>query len=150
MNWDAVGAIGEIVGAVAVVVTLVYLAKQVNDNSKQVKLNTTQDFAGLVQDAFAPIYNSVDTLRIFNVGIENPASLDAAELATFYFFMDRLLNNIGPLITHHKAGVMSDTEFLHYKALYLEWVDSPGGQSWIQARPRLYFRQILQDLSALP
>jgi len=29
MNWDAVGAIGEIIGAIAVVVTLVYLATQV-------------------------------------------------------------------------------------------------------------------------
>ncbi len=29
MNWDALGAIGEIVGALAVVITLVYLASQV-------------------------------------------------------------------------------------------------------------------------
>ena len=28
MNWDAAGAIGEIIGAIAVVVTLAYLAKQ--------------------------------------------------------------------------------------------------------------------------
>ena len=30
MNWDAIGAVGEILGAVAVVATLVYLARQVN------------------------------------------------------------------------------------------------------------------------
>ena len=29
MNWEAIGAIGEFVGAVAVVVTLIYLAVQV-------------------------------------------------------------------------------------------------------------------------
>ena len=28
MNWDAIGAVGEMVGAVAVVLTLVYLAVQ--------------------------------------------------------------------------------------------------------------------------
>ena len=28
MNWDAIGAVGEIVGALAVVVTLIYLAVQ--------------------------------------------------------------------------------------------------------------------------
>jgi hypothetical protein len=28
MNWDAIGAIGEIVGAIAVVATLVYLSVQ--------------------------------------------------------------------------------------------------------------------------
>jgi hypothetical protein len=29
MNWDAIGAVGEIVGAIAVVATLIYLASQV-------------------------------------------------------------------------------------------------------------------------
>lgn len=34
MNWDAIGAIGEIVGALAVVVTLMYLSIQTRHNSK--------------------------------------------------------------------------------------------------------------------
>lgn len=33
MNWDAVGAIGEIAGAVAVVLTLFYLASQIRQNT---------------------------------------------------------------------------------------------------------------------
>ena len=34
MNWDAVGAIGEIIGAVAVIVTLIYLAVQIGDGAR--------------------------------------------------------------------------------------------------------------------
>jgi hypothetical protein len=37
MNWEAVGAIGEIVGAVGVIVTLGYLAVQVRQNSRQLE-----------------------------------------------------------------------------------------------------------------
>ena len=33
MNWEAVGAIGEVSGAGAVVVTLFYLARQIRQNS---------------------------------------------------------------------------------------------------------------------
>ena len=33
MNWDAMGAIGEVVGALAVVVTLIYLAMQIRHNT---------------------------------------------------------------------------------------------------------------------
>ena len=33
MNWEALGAIGEIVGAVAVIATLAYLAVQIRQNS---------------------------------------------------------------------------------------------------------------------
>ncbi len=35
MNWDAIGAIAEIVGATAVVVTLYYLAMQVRESRLQ-------------------------------------------------------------------------------------------------------------------
>ena len=33
MNWDAIGAVGEIVGAVAVLVTLLYLSRQIRQNT---------------------------------------------------------------------------------------------------------------------
>lgn len=36
MNWEAIGAIGEIIGALAVVVSLVYLSVQIRQNTKQV------------------------------------------------------------------------------------------------------------------
>ena len=31
MNWDAIGAVGEVIGAVAVVLTIGYLAKQTKE-----------------------------------------------------------------------------------------------------------------------
>ena len=37
MNWEAIGAVGETVGALAVLVTLVYLAMQIRQNTKAVQ-----------------------------------------------------------------------------------------------------------------
>jgi hypothetical protein len=34
MNWDAIGAIGEILGAISVLVTLVYLAQQIRQSNR--------------------------------------------------------------------------------------------------------------------
>ena len=42
MNWDAIGAIGEIIGAIAVVATLGYLAVQIRQNSTQARLSSVQ------------------------------------------------------------------------------------------------------------
>lgn len=39
MNWEAMGALGEIVGAAAVVVTLVYLSVQVRQNTRSMDEN---------------------------------------------------------------------------------------------------------------
>jgi len=41
-NWDALGAIGEIAGAIAVLVTLIYLAIQIKDNSELAKVQINQ------------------------------------------------------------------------------------------------------------
>ena len=39
MNWEAIGAAGEVVGAIAVVASLVYLAVQLRVNSKTLRAN---------------------------------------------------------------------------------------------------------------
>ena len=43
MNWEAVGAIGETIGALGVVVSLVYLAIQLRTNSQTLKANAAWD-----------------------------------------------------------------------------------------------------------
>jgi len=34
MSWEAIGALGELVGAISVLLTLLYRAKQIKENSK--------------------------------------------------------------------------------------------------------------------
>ena len=34
MNWEAIGAVGEILGAAGVIVTLVYLARQIHVSNR--------------------------------------------------------------------------------------------------------------------
>lgn len=43
MNWDAIGAIGEIIGAVVVVITLLYLATQIRQTSKSIEVSALRD-----------------------------------------------------------------------------------------------------------
>jgi hypothetical protein len=42
MNWDAIGAIGEVLGAIGVIATLAYLAVQIRQNSEVVRASTRQ------------------------------------------------------------------------------------------------------------
>ena len=49
MNWDAIGAIGEVVGAVAVVVTLLLLLSQLRQNTKALDSSRAADISQLYQ-----------------------------------------------------------------------------------------------------
>ena len=44
MNWDAVGASAELLAAVGVIVSLLYLAAQIRQNTRSVRAGTFQDF----------------------------------------------------------------------------------------------------------
>jgi len=55
MNWDAIGAIGEIVGGLAVLVTLLYLAGQIRQAKKQIALNGFQERARNTVNVMMPI-----------------------------------------------------------------------------------------------
>ena len=56
MNWNAVGAIGEVLGALAVLITLVYLALQVRQNTKAMKRTAFQElinYYGTITDFYS-------------------------------------------------------------------------------------------------
>ena len=50
MNWEAIGAIGEIVGAGAVIATLVYLAAQVKKANELSRFNATKEIVNQFND----------------------------------------------------------------------------------------------------
>ena len=45
MNWDALGAIAELLGAIGVVATLAYLARQIQQNTLAIQGQSDQDFS---------------------------------------------------------------------------------------------------------
>ena len=42
MNWDAVGALAELIGAVAVIATLIYLSIQIRQNTRANEIESSQ------------------------------------------------------------------------------------------------------------
>ena len=57
MNWDAVGAIGEVCGALVVVITLLYLAKQVAQTNQIAKTAVARE----LQHQYAEVYAMLAT-----------------------------------------------------------------------------------------
>ena len=85
MNWDAIAAISEIVGAFAVLITLIYLSIQVRDNTKTVK----SDNVHRVTDSFNAlnmlIASDADLADIWFKGVADFEALNETEKARFGF-----------------------------------------------------------------
>ena len=52
MNWEAIGAVGEILGATAVVISIIYLATQIRQNSQAVKSESVRQLLSQSSNLF--------------------------------------------------------------------------------------------------
>jgi hypothetical protein len=94
MNWDAIGAIGELVGAAAVVITLIYLSRQIRQANEQGEIEAfrhTWDNLNQLCDVLA---ESKEKAGIVTRGRQDLASLDPEEELIFEHIHIRLLNTL--------------------------------------------------------
>jgi hypothetical protein len=126
VNWDALGALGEIVGAAAVVITLIYLAVQTRQNTEAVRHAFTR---GVMEDANAwrfKIVENPDVSELFRNGLRDPESLDANDKYRFRMLLDALL-------FHWQHAVQSGVPIP--KANITRVLSQPGG-TWYWARAK--------------
>ena len=101
MDWDAIGAFGEVVGALAVIATLFYLAKQIKHAS------ASQDRANeLAQASSITSSNS-----LFITGWEHLAENE--ELAAIY---ERAISG-------QELNAAESVRFIAYLNMYFAWVE---------------------------
>jgi hypothetical protein len=94
MNWDAFGAIAEMVGAAAVVATLLYLAVQLRAANRQTELESFRHTWDGLNQFCDLLSSSKDMASIVNRGRESLSSLDADETLMFEHLHLRLLNTL--------------------------------------------------------
>ena len=75
MNWEAAGAIGEIVGAVAVVATLAFLAIQLRQNTQATQNNAWQDITRVLTDLSVTEATDPGLSSFIQLAEESPADL---------------------------------------------------------------------------
>jgi hypothetical protein len=89
MNWEALGAISELIGAVTVVVTLVYLAIQVRQHTSAIRSSSFQATTDALNHINMTIASDADLLRVIS---SKPDSLDELSPEDFYRYSYILLS----------------------------------------------------------
>ncbi len=87
MNWDAIGAIGEILGAIAVLGTLIYVAAQIRQNTASVTTATYESLVSGVTDINLVVVGNPEVASILARGAVDPHSLDADEALRYSYLM---------------------------------------------------------------
>ena len=75
MNWEAIGAVGEIVGAITVVATLIYLAKQIKDSARAARSQSITDATTGMQAWYQELGSNPQVSELVLTGFRNPEAL---------------------------------------------------------------------------
>ena len=75
MNWEAIGAVGEVGGAIAVVATLVYLATQIRQNTSAIRASSAQAFADSINQMNIAVASSDEAAHFVRLIYEDPSAL---------------------------------------------------------------------------
>ena len=134
MDWDAVGAIGEIIGAAAVVITLVYLAAQVRAANRSVRTSVRDSAFRQVQDWNNQLVSEPDLPLIFQMGLEQSESLDEAQRTRFMHMAYSFIKLYENLYLHHVDGSLPDEAWEGTKTTFMVYIGRPGLRAYWEQR----------------
>ena len=91
MNWDALGAIGEVIGPLALFLTLGYLAVQIRQNTKAARASALDSSVNAVNAVRVAMFENVEVTALYRKGLENPDELDDNEKTRFRLLVHTIL-----------------------------------------------------------
>ncbi len=128
MNWQAIGAIGELLGGVVVVASLVFLAIQLRRNTQTLQLGVAEE-ANRSFSTYLAMFTQPGVSRVYRVGLTSPSELDDDELVTFNAIISTLFNHLVYEHTLRNSGMNRGNEQgISTAARYV--LRQPGGQQW--------------------
>lgn len=94
MNWDAIAAVGEVIGAIAVVATLLYIARDIRQNSQALSIAALRDTTAQWNEWSSMIATSSDLADIVSKGNTSYASLTDSEHLRYAAYVQSFFDNV--------------------------------------------------------
>ena len=149
MTWEAAGAIGEVVGALGVIATLVYLAAQIRTNTKAVNASTFQSNAELWQDWYLAVAGS-GAPDAYARGMVGRSDIDPMTFQKFYLVCRTLFLNFENQYYQYRHGVLDESTFVGYepitRSMVMAW---PGIRAWWQLNREGYGPEFVAYIDGL-
>lgn len=133
MNWDAIGAVGEIVGAGAVIVTLLYLASQIQQATRATQAASVQTASALDQEFLLVLGQDPVAARVwtaYTFGDRNTLSED--EQRQGYYLFASILRRLENIYHQHQLGTISEEVWRTRQGMHSAIAQSPAYAAHMQ------------------
>ena len=150
MNWEALGAISELVGAAGVIASLIYVGVQVRQNTRSMRAATYDSLVRSNGDWLAPIIQDAALAESFEAAVDSWVEVEEAQRPRVMYLLTQLFRHWENAFFQHQQGTLAPSLWLTWQRIILSYFHQPGIQEWWQLRRTAYsteFREFLEASS---
>lgn len=144
MNWDALGAIGELIGAMAVVVTLLYVGRQIHQANAQSQATARYSFIEAYGHMNTTIAGSKKVASIFRRGLKGQ-EMDEDEDMQFFALIGQFLNSWSTLFDLHADGLLPENQWTMVRLDIITMLSAPGGKGFWEQHGQFGVHEAFRD-----
>jgi hypothetical protein len=134
LNWEAISAIGQIVGAIAVVVSLIYLAREIRTNARSARVASLHD----INLWFGELVAHPHVRELYYRGIHDFESLKGPDIVGFANLMNQGFYIFQELYYQQLDGHLDRRIWGPSEAAMRDLNAYPGVQAWWRLRSRWF------------
>jgi hypothetical protein len=124
------GSTGDFVGGIAVIITLLYLANQIRQNTNSVLGTVESEDNRGSSDFLQSLAENPGLARIWRLGHSDPAKLTADEGTQFVMLMGAAFYRLAGSFRQYKRGLLSEDSWEPYERLISRYLGSPAVLEW--------------------
>ncbi len=129
MNWEAIGAVGEIIGAGVVVITLIYLSIQLRQNTAATQSSRLENQFRSINAWYGQM-NDPDSARTWLAGLQDYRALSNVDRVRFHSMAIQIVLSYEQARTFVQQGLYSESGLAPQEAWTVALINTPGGQTW--------------------
>jgi hypothetical protein len=139
MNWDAIGALGEIVGAIAVFVSLLYLAVQIRQSTELARTQYHTNSVTILE----PFTNwKSANPRVFREGMTDFGSLNSDDRINLDSVLTLFVLTFKDVLEARERGFMDNETYLAWEGYIGTHLAMPGGRMWWNEAREIYIEKV--------
>jgi hypothetical protein len=150
LNWEALGAIAELVGALGVIGSLIYVGSQVRQNTRSMRAATYDSLVRSNGEWMAPVIQDAALAASFELAVDSWADVDEVQRPRVMYLLTQLFRHWENAFFQQQQGTLVPSLWDTWQGIILSYFHQPGIQEWWQLRRTVYsteFRAFLEASS---
>ena len=130
MNWDALGAIAELAGAIGVIASLAYVATQIRHNTRASAVESKLVTTGMLTGFVDMLITDPELNDIFMRGRTSTESLSKEEHQRFSNMVMKTFWFGSAAHFQLRTGTLTEEDWFEIKAILDFWIAGAGVRGW--------------------